>query len=92
MRKRLRGLGVRVSTTVISEPGQEAALPGLTATELAIANLVAQSLTNKQIAEKLNRSHHTVDSHLRSIFAKLNVNSRVGLAGAMLRTEQPPAD
>jgi ATP/maltotriose-dependent transcriptional regulator MalT len=92
MRKRLRGLGVRVSTPVISGPGQEVALPGLTATELAIANLVAQGLTNKQIAEKLNRSHHTVDSHLRSIFAKLNVNSRVGLAGVMLRTEQPPAD
>lgn len=49
----------------------------LTSTERRIVDLVAQGQTNRQAAERLFLSHHTVGFHLRSIFAKLGVNSRV---------------
>jgi transcriptional regulator of acetoin/glycerol metabolism len=52
----------------------------LTDTERSIAELVAAGLTNRQAGERLFLSHHTVDFHLRSIFRKLGVRSRVDLA------------
>jgi DNA-binding CsgD family transcriptional regulator len=51
----------------------------MTASELAVARLVAQGLTNREVAEQLFVSPHTVSSHLRHVFAKLDVNSRVEL-------------
>jgi len=55
-------------------------LASLTDTERAIADLVAQGLTNRQIAQRVFVSRHTVDFHLRSIFRKVDVTSRVDLA------------
>ena len=52
----------------------------LTDSERRLATLVSEGLTNRQVAEQLLISRHTVDSHLRHIFAKLGINSRVGLA------------
>jgi DNA-binding CsgD family transcriptional regulator len=40
---------------------------------------VAEGLTNRQIANKLWRSRYTIDAHLRHIFHKLGINSRVEL-------------
>jgi DNA-binding CsgD family transcriptional regulator len=54
-------------------------LAGLTDTERAIAELVARGLTNRQVAERVFVSRHTVDFHLRSIFRKLDVSSRIDL-------------
>ena len=51
----------------------------MTDSELAVARLVAQGLSNRQVAERLFVSPHTVSSHLRHVFAKLGVNSRVEL-------------
>lgn len=51
----------------------------LSDTERAIADLVAQGLTNRQIAERVFVSRHTVDFHLRSIFRKVGATSRVDL-------------
>jgi DNA-binding NarL/FixJ family response regulator len=48
--------------------------------EQEVAVLVACGLTNRQIAEKLGISDRTVDAHLRKIFAKLGLHSRVQLA------------
>ncbi|MGI3224190.1 helix-turn-helix transcriptional regulator [Streptomyces sp. GTA36] len=52
----------------------------LTRTETAVAELVAQGLSNTQVAGQLFISRHTVAYHLRSIFRKLQVTSRVELA------------
>ena len=51
----------------------------MTKSELAVAQLVADGLTNREIAERLFVSPHTVNTHLRQVFAKLEVNSRVDL-------------
>jgi DNA-binding CsgD family transcriptional regulator len=52
----------------------------LTEAERALASLVGAGLTNKQAAARLFVSPHTVDSHLRHIFRKLDITSRVELA------------
>ncbi len=44
--------------------------------EKEILKLLIEGLSKKQIAEKIFLSHHTVDSHLRNIYAKLEVHSR----------------
>jgi DNA-binding CsgD family transcriptional regulator len=52
----------------------------LTGTERSVTELVAQGLTNREAGERLFLSHHTIGYHLRSIFSKLGVHSRVELA------------
>lgn len=47
--------------------------------ELGIAQLVADGLTNREIGARVYLSRHTVDSHLRQIFRKLGITSRVEL-------------
>jgi DNA-binding CsgD family transcriptional regulator len=56
----------------------------LTDTEHTVIALVADGLTNREAGERLFLSHHTVGFHLRSIFCKLGVNSRVELTRAAL--------
>ena len=48
--------------------------------ELAVARLVVAGLSNREAAEHLFVSHHTISGHLRSILLKLDVTSRVELA------------
>jgi DNA-binding CsgD family transcriptional regulator len=52
----------------------------LTASEQRIADLVADGLTNKEIAAELVITPRTVEAHLTRIYAKLGVRSRVKLA------------
>lgn len=52
----------------------------LSDTELTIAHLVSEGFTNRQIATRVFLSPHTVNYHLRQIFRKLDVKSRVELA------------
>lgn len=51
--------------------------PSLTERELAVLKLVAEGLSNKQIADRLFISAHTTKAHLESIFQKFNVNNRL---------------
>ncbi|MYT69067.1 AAA family ATPase [Streptomyces sp. SID8367] len=55
----------------------------LTAQELKIAELAAQGLTNKQIAERLFLSHRTIGAHLYQIYPKLGVSTRTALRDAL---------
>jgi len=59
----------------------------LTDAELKVAQLVAEGLTNRETAERLVISRHTVDSHLKHVFAKLALRSRVQLTRAVLGRE-----
>ena len=61
----------------------------LTDTERSVTQLVAEGLTNRQAAERLFLSRHTVDFHLRSIYRKLEVESRVELTRLVLTQPAP---
>jgi len=69
---------------------QEDAVPGpalttLTPAERRVADLVAGGLSNAAVAEELSVSEHTVASHLKHIYTKLGISSRVALAAAVLK-------
>ncbi|GAA3745163.1 LuxR C-terminal-related transcriptional regulator [Micromonospora maritima] len=52
----------------------------LTAREAGIADLLAAGATKQQVAGRLHLSFHTVDTHVRAVYAKLGVRSRLQLA------------
>ncbi len=54
--------------------------------EVEIAGLVAEGLTNREIAERLVLSERTVEGHIANLFAKVNVNSRTQLATWFMRS------
>jgi DNA-binding CsgD family transcriptional regulator len=54
--------------------------PELTASEFAVVRLVIEGATDRAVAQQLYISAHTVNSHLRHVFAKLGIRSRVELA------------
>ncbi|MEU3154601.1 helix-turn-helix transcriptional regulator [Streptomyces griseus] len=97
VRKTLRSLAVRRRTRgrdrdLDPVEGPRARWDQLTPSELRVVRLVAQGLTNREVAEKLFLSPHTVDSHLRHSFTKLGVTSRVELTRQVLTHEEvPPA-
>lgn len=58
----------------------------LTGRELEVAELVLDRRTNREIAEELFLSTKTVETHMRHIFEKLGVSSRVEVARALTRS------
>jgi DNA-binding NarL/FixJ family response regulator len=65
--------GQPLKTTVRNSPTYPA---GLTAREVEVLRLVAQGLSDTQVAAQLVISPRTVNSHLTSIYNKLGVDSR----------------
>ncbi len=51
----------------------------LTDAELRVTSRVARGMTNRNIAEELYLSRHTVDAHLKHVYLKLEIHSRVEL-------------
>ena len=51
----------------------------LTGAEVRVAELAASGMTNRAMAEELIVSPHTVDAHLKHMYAKLRIHSRVEL-------------
>ena len=58
---------------------------GLSGRELEVLRLVAEGLTDAQVAERLYLSPRTVGFHLRSIYRKLGVPSRAAAVGEAAR-------
>ena len=59
-------LGARASATAL----------GLTARERQVLNLIADGSHDQEVAERLQLSRRTVQAHLRSVYAKLDVTTR----------------
>ncbi len=81
-RAQLRALGVRPAPR---GPRRRPASgwESLTVTEREVSLLVAEGLTNGAVARRLYISPHTVNTHLRHVFAKLSVANRVALAAVV---------
>jgi DNA-binding CsgD family transcriptional regulator len=77
VRGRLRRLGVRNRPSASERP--KTGWASLTDAEAAVPNLAAQGSTNREIADKLFISPHPVNTHLRHVFEKPGVNSRMHL-------------
>ncbi|WP_275415256.1 helix-turn-helix transcriptional regulator [Planotetraspora silvatica] len=79
VRARLRALGVRRRHWAqLQRPAF--GWDSLTDTERAVAVLIARGMTNRQAAARMFLSPHTVSTHLRRMFSKLDIASRVELA------------
>jgi DNA-binding CsgD family transcriptional regulator len=85
---RLRTYGVRRSRAGKRRPATGWA--ALTPTEIKVARLVAEGLSNPEIGTRLFLSRNTVQTHVASILAKLQIHSRVGIAAEVAR--QPGSD
>ena len=87
VRGRLRTLGVRRRLVATHRPDHGWA--ALTDSELAVARLVAGGMTNREVAAHLFVSPHTVSGHLRHVFIKLGITSRVELANHVAQADRP---
>jgi DNA-binding CsgD family transcriptional regulator/tetratricopeptide (TPR) repeat protein len=85
---RVRPYGVRRRRIGVRRP--ETGWEALTPTEMKVAFLVSEGLSNPDIGKRLFLSRHTVESHVRKVLAKLQVRSRVEVATAAVG-HRPPA-
>ena len=72
------------ATGIIARKRDPSTLDTLTPQELRIAKLVAGGTSNRDVASQLFLSPKTVEYHLRKVFVKLGVSSRVELASLSL--------
>ena len=86
--RRLRGLGHRRLHHRTPPGTGNTGVASLTDRELEIARLIADRRTNTEIASTLYLSGKTVETHIRNMFGKLAVSSRVEIARAVER-QQP---
>ena len=87
VRRRLRDLGIQRRPPAERRSGLGWA--ALTESELAVVRLVADGLTNREVAERLYVSPHTVSSHLRHAFEKLGISSRFALTRIVAARAEP---
>ncbi|HEY2199561.1 MAG TPA: helix-turn-helix transcriptional regulator, partial [Mycobacterium sp.] len=79
--RELRRLGVE--RRIVSHPRAKTGWDSLTDSELKVVNLIAQGVTNRDVATQLYLSPNTVKTHIRSAFTKLDINSRAQLMQLM---------
>jgi DNA-binding CsgD family transcriptional regulator len=87
VQRALRAAGIRRSWWPAAQTRPARGWAALTGAELRVARLIGAGYTNKSAAAQLNVSANTVGTHLRSVFTKLDVSSRVQLTN-LLNTRQ----
>lgn len=81
---RVKAIGSRSPKSACPGNRAEIVLQGphsLTETERFVVRLVAQGMTNREVANVMYLSHRTIDSHVSHSLGKLGLSSRVQLAG-----------
>ncbi|MFK0104526.1 LuxR C-terminal-related transcriptional regulator [Streptomyces sp. NPDC091217] len=73
-RAELRALGTPSAPSSGADPAAV-----LTAQQLMVARMAADGATNREIADRLNLSPRTIDHHLRGVFSRLGIRSRIEL-------------
>ncbi|MBW8795599.1 MAG: LuxR family transcriptional regulator [Streptomyces sp.] len=73
-RAELRALGTPLTAHSGADPAAV-----LTAQQLMVARMAAEGATNREIADRLNLSPRTIDHHLRGVFSRLGIRSRIEL-------------
>lgn len=86
-RAELRALGTPVGATVLPTPGALAPTTRLTAQQLMVARMAADGATNREIAVRLALSPRTIDHHLRGVFSRLGIRSRIELVRLLAEGE-----
>jgi DNA-binding CsgD family transcriptional regulator/tetratricopeptide (TPR) repeat protein len=79
----MRAAGIRRSWWTSGQSRPTDGWASLTEAEIRVARLIADGHTNKSAAAQLGVSANTVGTHLRSVFAKLDVRSRVQLTNLL---------
>ena len=90
LQDRMRKAGFRRAQWQSAGPRPESGWAALTQAEIRVARLIGSGYTNKAASEALGISVNTTGTHLRSVFTKLGVRSRVQLSNAM--HEEDPAE
>jgi DNA-binding NarL/FixJ family response regulator len=68
------------TTDALRAADADPAAETLTAQQMLIARMVAAGATNREVAARLYLSTRTVDHHMRNIFVRLGIRSRIELA------------
>ncbi|WP_369269647.1 LuxR C-terminal-related transcriptional regulator [Streptomyces sp. R11] len=84
-RSELRALGTP-ATPARSGPDNPAAR--LTAQQLLVARMAAEGATNREIADRLALSPRTIDHHLRGVFSRLGIRSRIELVRLIAEVDE----
>ena len=71
----------RSGARLIREPAS--GVEALTPSEVRVAELAAEGLTNREVAQALFVSEKTVETHLGRVYRKLDIKSRHALPGAL---------
>ena len=79
----MRAAGIRRSWWASPQSRPSDGWASLTEAEIRVARLIADGHTNKSAAAELGVSANTVGTHLRSVFAKLHIRSRVQLSNLL---------
>jgi DNA-binding CsgD family transcriptional regulator len=86
----LRGLGAE--RRIARQPRAKIGWDSLTDAELRVIGLVLDGSTNAIVAQRLQLSLHTVKTHIRNAFAKLDIHSRMQLPDVMGDSDGPSRD
>lgn len=81
-------LSPAIARRVLSHFAQQVSVEPLpiTARELEVVRLLARGFTNAEVARALEISAHTVSTHVKSVYKKLQVSSRAELSGVLERS------